>query len=109
MKKPGIIFPKIRVLMMMTARKQLIAQIAMTNRILCQKQSQVAESQEYFRQEHLNYSGLWAAVIIIPALWLGWKMSGEKWVERTATQFVELVTFAGLTYFRRKIMGLFIK
>lgn len=89
----------------MSARKQLIAQIAAMDKLIHQQQMQVKEHKQYFARSRDNYSLLVLAALLIPVFWLGWHVSKEKWISKMAAQFVELVTLTGVTYFRKQLIS----
>lgn len=91
--------------MMSHSRKQLRAQIAMTNRLLHCQQSEVIAQKSFIQYHRRHYVVFLIATLLVPALWLGWKMSGEKWVDKMARQLVDVVTLAFFSYFRRQLMN----
>lgn len=89
------------------SRKQLRIQIAMTNRLLHCQQKEVITQKSFIQHHRLHYSVILIVTLLVPALWLGWKMSGEKWVDKMARQVVDVVTLAFFSYFRRQLMNFF--
>lgn len=91
---------------MSISRKQLKAQIAMKDKILQQHRAQVLEHQHYFHYHRVNHAILLIVAILLPSLWIGFKMKGDKWINKLAAQLSEVVTLAFMTYFRRLIIRL---
>lgn len=89
----------------MSARKQLIAQIAAMDKMIRQQQMQVKIHKQYFERSRINYSALFFVVLLIPIFWLGWKASKGQWISKMATHLVELVTLTGVTYFRKQLIN----
>jgi hypothetical protein len=54
----------------------------------------------------VNYTVVLTVTVLIPCLWLGWKLSEEKWIDRITAQLAELITLTFFTYFRKQLMAL---
>lgn len=77
----------------------------MMDRILHQQQIQVMAHKKYFIQKKMNHSSWLIVILLIPFLWLGWKVSSEKWITRITTQLVELMMLTFVTYSRKQLIN----
>lgn len=64
----------------------------------------VAQNKRYLGLHRMNYTVVLAVTVLIPCLWLGWKLSEEKWIDRITAQLAELITLTFFTYFRKQLM-----
>lgn len=81
----------------------------MMSNVLQQQQILVAQNKSYWSMHRINYTGVLIMIVFVPCLWIGWKMSKEKWLHRVTNQLVELITLTFFTYFRKELINLFNK
>ncbi len=70
------------------------------------QQALISQNKRSLGLHRTNYTVILVITVLVPCLWLGWKLSEEKWVDRMATQLVELITLTFFTYFRKQLIHL---
>lgn len=93
----------------MTTRKELIAKITMLDKTIRLQQMKVMAHKNYLKREGTSYAALLLVLIFVPCLWLGWTASKKRWITKTATHLVELITLTCVTYFRRQLTNYLIQ
>ncbi|MDR3501220.1 MAG: hypothetical protein P4L79_01380 [Legionella sp.] len=66
----------------------------------------MAQNKRYLGLHRVNYTVVLVITVLTPCMWLGWKLSEEKWIDRITAQLAELITLTFFTYFRRQLMDL---
>lgn len=66
----------------------------------------VAQNKRYLGLHRINYTVVLVITVLVPCMWLGWKLSEEKWFDRITAQLAELLTLTFFTYFRKQLMNL---
>jgi hypothetical protein len=76
------------------------------DRILLERQIEQGLHQQVFKRKQTNCSVLIStAALIVPVMWLGWKVSRKKWISRTGTYLAELGMLSLSTYFRTQLVN----
>lgn len=66
----------------------------------------VAQNKRFLGLHRVNYTVVLVITVLVPCMWLGWKLSEEKWLDRMTAQLAELITLTFVTYFRKQLMSL---
>jgi hypothetical protein len=66
----------------------------------------VAQNKRFLGLHRVNYTVVLVIAVLVPCMWLGWKLSEEKWLDRMTAQLAELITLTFFTYFRKQLMSL---
>jgi hypothetical protein len=90
---------------MMGERKQLQAQIAAMDQKIHQEQALAMAHRRYFAQGSVDYSLFLVIGLLIPCIWLGWKVSSKQWVSKIMVGLVELVAVTSSAFVRRMLMN----
>lgn len=91
---------------MKNSRMQIIAQIRMLDRTLqCQKKEVIAHKQ-YFSESGINRYHLATLMLVVSALFIGWKVERKQWHSKVVHQIVEVGTLAFLNYFKKTLSTL---
>ncbi|WP_428412794.1 hypothetical protein [Legionella sp.] len=66
----------------------------------------MAQNKRFLGLHRVNYTVVLVITVLVPCMWLGWKLSEEKWLDRITAQLAELITLTFFTYFRKQLMSL---
>ncbi|MFJ1269565.1 hypothetical protein ACD661_13440 [Legionella lytica] len=66
----------------------------------------MAQNKRFLGLHKVNYTVVLVITVLVPCMWIGWKLSEKKWLDRITAQIAELMTLTFFTYFRKELMNL---
>lgn len=90
----------------MTTKRKLKSQIKQTESRLRQMQGEMASHEHYFESMRFSVSPWMIFILVIPAIWLGWRASKGRWLSTLTLNLSELLVMTLTTFFRGQMIRL---
>lgn len=86
-----------------------MAQIENMEKKLQRQQTKVIQHKEYITDYKINHRPLIALSILLPSLFIGWRMGKGKWLGTIAQQVTQIALLTVSTHFQKQLINMFNK